>query len=109
MKWNRAALQRPNTLHHLGVGALSRAVLSMGIVDRRGPIHTHPDVDVPLVKEIAPLIVDEHCIRLDRMAYRERVAAGCQFGKDLSVIADRKCERFAGMPNHTQVRAHHAG
>ncbi|HLM79163.1 MAG TPA: hypothetical protein VK302_00890, partial [Terriglobales bacterium] len=69
MKWNGAALKCPNALHHLGVGAPARTVLSVGIVDRRRPIHAHPDVYAPVVKKITPLIVNEHSVRLEGMTY----------------------------------------
>ena len=103
MERNGVALKSANALHHLGVRAVALAVFSMRIVNRRRAIHAHAHVDRPFVKEIAPLIVDEHSIGLKGVAYGEGIAARCQRGKDFFVITRCQHQRFAGMPNHAQV------
>ena len=73
-------------------------------MNRRRPVHAYANVDRPLLKQIAPLIVDEHSIGLEGVANRERIVAPRQRGKDFLVITRRQHQRFASVPNHAQVR-----
>ncbi len=75
MERNAVALQRPNTIHHLGMRSLACTVLAVGIVDRLRSIHADPNVHTPFLEKNTPLIVDEHSVGLEGVAYREGIVA----------------------------------
>ena len=97
-----------------GDGAIERAAARPGqpvaVVQAAGAVDTDPDIDPSLGKELAPGIVDQGPVGLERVGHPQiRRAQPFDHRERVAVERDRQHHRLAGMPHHRQPALHPAG
>src|SRR5208282_317466 len=76
------------------------AGFAIAIVDERRPVDADADIDVMPFEKLAPVVVDQHAVGLERMPHLQTagIVRGCNFNRAL-VVLDRQHHRLARVPH----------
>ncbi len=97
-------LQFSDTFHHAMMSRGAFARFSMSIVKKRRTVHADADVDLMSLEKIAPRVVDQYAVGLERMPNPQ--AAGIVRADNFNrafIVGRRKDHRLARVPHHGEA------